>query len=180
MRETITNPQLKETITFLQTAAQSGGKITELEITLLPGGGNPLHYHTTYSELFTALQGELGLQLKKGPTLFLKPGESYLVKKGEVHRFFNPGPQAITFRNEVRPGHEGFEQTLRILSGLAADGLYNDQGVPKSLTHLAICGILSDMRLPGLMRLTIPVIKLLAARARRSGVEQQLIDKYCR
>ncbi len=179
MKRTITNPELKETVTFLQTAAQSGGTLSELEITLLPGGGNPLHYHTSYTEKFTALKGELGLELKNKQQLILKPAESYLVKIGEVHRFFNPGNESITFRNEVRPGHEGFENTLRILSGLAADGLYNDQGVPKSLTHLAICGIMSDMRLPGLMGLTIPLLKLIATRARAKGIEQQLIDKYC-
>lgn len=79
----------------------------------------------------------------------------------------------------MRPDHAGFENTLRILSGLAADGLYNDQGVPKSLTHLAICGIMSDMRLPGLIGLAIPLLKLIATRARAKGIEQQLIDKYC-
>ena len=63
MRRTIVNPIIKDTATFLQTAEESGGKITEAEITLMPKGGNPLHYHKTYSETFTVLEGELGLKL---------------------------------------------------------------------------------------------------------------------
>ena len=110
----------------------------------------------------------------------MKPGESYEVKKGVVHRFFNPGKTEIEFRNSVIPGHEGFENTLRILYGLASDGLYNDKGLPKSFTHLAICGIMSDMRLLGLMSLTTPLLKFIAFRARKKGVEQQLLDKYCK
>lgn len=180
MKRTITNPVLKDTVTFIKTSAETNGTVSELEITLLPGGGNPLHYHTSYSETFTALEGNLGLELKNKKTLLLKPGEFYVVKQGEVHRFFNPGDKEIKFRNEVHPGHEGFENTLRILYGLAADGLYNDKGVPKSLTHLAICGIMSDMRLPGLMALTTPLLKFIAARAREKGIEQQLLARYCR
>ena len=52
MKRTIVNPIIKDTVTFLQTSQESGGKITEGEITLMPGGGNPLHYHKTYSETF--------------------------------------------------------------------------------------------------------------------------------
>lgn len=180
MKRTIYNPVLQDTVVFVKTAAETHGAVSELEITLLPGGGTPLHYHTSYTETFTALTGTLGLELKRGRRLLLAPGESYVVKKGEVHRFFNPGDAPITFRNEVHAGHEGFENALRILYGLASDGLYSDQGIPKSLTHLAVCGLMSDMRLPGLGALATPLFRLLAARARKRGIEQQLLDAYCR
>ena len=179
MKRKITNPALRETITFIKTATETKGAVSELEITLLPGGGNPLHYHTSYTETFTALEGELGMELKNKQKLILKPGESYLVKRGEVHRFFNPGHTEIRFRNEVVPGHEGLENTLRIFCGLATDGLYNKKNIPKDFRHLAICGIMSDMRLPGLMVLTTPLLKWVAARASKKGIEQQLINKYC-
>ncbi|PSR51862.1 hypothetical protein AHMF7605_28525 [Adhaeribacter arboris] len=64
MRRIIVNPCLKESIIFVQTAAETNGAVTELIITLQPGGGNPLHYHTSYTETFTALEGELGLEFK--------------------------------------------------------------------------------------------------------------------
>lgn len=180
MKRHIVNPVLKETVTFVKTAAETKGETTELEITLMPGGGNPLHYHTSYAETFTAVEGELELELAHRQKLVLRPGESFVVKAGVVHRFFNPGKGRIRFKNEVRPGHEGFENTLRILSGLAADGLYNQRGVPRNLTHLAVCGIMSDMRLPGLMSLTMPLLKWMATRAEKDGTTQRLIEKYCR
>lgn len=180
MKRHIENPALKETVTFIRTAAETSGQVSELEITLAPGGGNPLHYHTSYKEVFTALEGELGMELAHGRKIVLKPGESIVVNIGDVHRFFNPGSRRIRFKNEVYPGHEGFENTLRILSGLAGDGLYNSKGVPKDITHLAVCGIMSDMRLPGLMSFTTPLLKWLAARAKRKGITQQLLDRYCK
>lgn len=179
MEKIIQNLALKETITFERTAVETNGEVTDLIIGLEPGGGNPLHYHTSYSETFTALQGSLGLELKGKKIIMLSVGESYLVKKGEIHRFFNPGEQQIRFRNEVYPGHTGFENTLRILAGLANDGLYNERNIPKSFIHLAICGMMSDMRLPGIMSLTTPLLKLTAAMARKKGIEQQLINRYC-
>ena len=65
MKRTIVNPIFKDTVTFIETAAESNGQVSDLELTLLPGGRNPLHYHKSYSETFTAIDGELGLGLAK-------------------------------------------------------------------------------------------------------------------
>jgi quercetin dioxygenase-like cupin family protein len=59
MKRHIVNPVIKDTATFIQTSAESNGTVSEFDFTLMPGGGNPLHYHKTYSETFTALQVEL-------------------------------------------------------------------------------------------------------------------------
>ena len=79
MKRTIVNPVIKDVATFLQTARESNAKVSELEITLMPGGGNRLHYHKTYSETFVILEGELGVRLGKSETKILKPGERYTV-----------------------------------------------------------------------------------------------------
>ncbi|RZK38125.1 MAG: cupin domain-containing protein [Pedobacter sp.] len=180
MKRTIYNPALKETITFNKTSVESGGEYSELEISLEPGGGNPMHYHQSYTELFTAVEGELGLELKNGKKLCLSPGESYLVKKGENHRFFNPGNKRITFTNTVVPGSTGLENTLRILCGLAQDGQYSSANIPKNLYHMGICAIMSDMRLTGIAGLvTSPLVRILANVGRSKGIEMELIDKYC-
>ena len=176
----VENPVLKETIRFTRTAEETGGKVSDLEITLMPGGGNPLHYHKGYSETFTALVGDLGLGLGGNKTVLLRPGKSHVVESGQVHRFFNPTDGKITFRNEVRPGHTGLENGLKILAGLANDGLYDEKKeIPRSLIHLAVVGIMSEMRLPGLMSLTTPVMQLIAARSRRNGTERALLERYC-
>jgi hypothetical protein len=44
-----------------------------------------------------------------------------------LHGFFNPEDEEITFRVELHPGHAGFEQSLHIMYGLAADGLTDEK-----------------------------------------------------
>ena len=179
MRRTIVNPIIKDTVTFLQTAEESGGKMTEAEITLMPKGGNPLHYHKTYSETFTVLEGELGLKLGGRNKKILKTGESYTVEPMSLHCFFNPTDKEIKFNIKLKPGHTGFENSLRILYGLAEDGLTNKKSIPKRLTHTAIIVCMSDMNVPGLLTLLFPLLKRLAGKARANGEQQKLIDKYC-
>lgn len=177
MKRTYVNPVIKDTITFLQTASESAGNITAAEITLMPGGGNPLHYHKTYKETFTAIDGELGVQVGKSSRI-LKPGETCTVEVMQVHRFYNPTNTQIRFKVEIRPGHEGFENSLKILYGLAADGLTDKKSIPKSLKHTAIIVTMSDMNVPGLLTLIFPVLKRLAKKAIASGEQQRLIEKY--
>lgn len=179
MKRTIINPIIKDTVTFLQTAEESGGVITEAEITLMPGGGNPLHYHKTYSETFTALEGEVGLKLGKSGNKILKEGETYTVEPMAIHGFYNPTDRVIRFNVSLRSGHTGFEQSLRIIYGLAADGLTDKKSIPRSLKHTAIIMTMSDMNLPGLFTILFPFFRFIARRAKASGDEQRLIDKYC-
>ncbi|HMG91034.1 MAG TPA: cupin domain-containing protein [Chryseolinea sp.] len=179
MKRTIVNPIIKDTVTFLQTAEESGGKITEADITLMPKGGNPLHYHKTYSETFTAIDGELGLKLGKKGTKILRPGESYTVEPMSVHSFFNPIDQEIKFNVKLKPGHTGLENSLRIIYGLASDGLTDNKSIPKSLKHTAIIVCMSDMNVPGLLSLLYPLLKRMANKAKANGDQQKLIDKYC-
>lgn len=176
MKRTIINPIFKDTVTFLQLAEESGNSITEAEITLMPGGENPLHYHKTFSETFTAVEGDLGIKLGKKVSRILKPGESYTVEPMSVHCFFNPTDQEIKFNVKIRPGHTGFEHSLRIIYGLAEDGLTDKKSVPKSLKHAAIILSMSDMNLPGLFTFMFPLLKWMAARAKSNGEEQKLMD----
>ena len=179
MKRTIVNPIIKDTAIFLQTADEAGGKISDIEITLMPKGGNPLHYHKTYSETFTAIDGELGLKLGKKDTKILKPGESYTVEPMSLHSFFNPTDNEIKFNVKIKPGHTGFENSLRIIYGLAEDGLTNKKSLPKSLKHTAIIVCMSDMNVPGLLTLLYPILKRMANKAKANGEEKKLIDKYC-
>lgn len=180
MKRTITNPIIKDKVTFVKMSEETGGTETELEITLQPRGKNDLHYHLSYSETFTALEGKVGVQHSKKKTTILEPGESYTVEKGEMHAFFNPENRPVTFRVELKPGHTGFEQALRILYGLGNDGLLNKKGMPKNLHHLAVVARLSDMRSPNLLlKMLVPLFIYLGKRAEKNGLQQQLIDTYC-
>jgi len=179
MRRMIHNPILNGTVTFLQTSADSGGTITEVEATVMPGGGNPPHFHRTYDETFLAIEGVIGLELAKGVRVELSPGESYIVKAGQVHSFHNATNAPVRIRTQISPGNAGFENSLRILYGLASDGLYNQRGIPHSFQHLAICASMSDTWLPGFKWFCNAPLRLVAHFARWCGVERQLRRTYC-
>lgn len=179
MKRTIVNPVIGDSTTFVKTAAETGGDYTEVLVTLQPGGGTPGHYHKNIVETFTVLEGTLGVEMA-GKKHLLSSQEVITVPVGVVHRFFNPGDQPVKFRTVTFPGCEGFENSLRILYGLAADGLTNQQAIPRSFVHLSLVAVMSDMQLPGLMRLLTPLIRRIAARARRAGLEEELLHKYCK
>lgn len=173
------NPVQKDAITFVRTAEESAGTQTLFDMEVAPGGGNTLHFHITFAEHFTVLSGQLGVQL--GNEQFtLNPGESAVAPAGLLHRWFNPTPEVTSVRVELRPGSAGFERSLQILYGLARDGLVTKQGLPKSMTHMALLAELSDTRVPGLFSAIAPILRVVAERARHNGIERALIERYCR
>jgi quercetin dioxygenase-like cupin family protein len=173
----IYNPVQRDRVTFLKTAAETGGELSLLEMEVAPGGGNSLHIHTTYSERFTVIEGELGVQIGKQQQV-LRPGETEIVPAGTVHRWYNPSNQPARIYVELRPGHAGFEQALRIGYGLATDGHTNAAGIPKNLLHLAVLVQMSDIKLVGPLGVLTPLFGLLARIARRRGVEADLVARY--
>jgi quercetin dioxygenase-like cupin family protein len=177
-QRTIVNPIFKDSCTFLQTSAETNGKFSEMEFTLGPGGGNPVHRHTGFTETFTAIDGNLGLSLN-GREIVLKLGETVTVKRGEVHRFYNKSKQEVKFNVVITPGHAGAENMLRIMYGLAQDGMTDKKGVPKSLKTIAVVGELGDSSLAGFLSILTPILKVIAAYARREGHDKMLLEKYC-
>jgi len=173
----IYNPVQRDRVTFLKTADETGGELTLLEMEVAPGGGNSLHIHTTYSERFAVIEGELGVQIGKQQHV-LRPGETGIVPAGAVHRWYNPSTRPARIYVELRPGHAGFEQTLRIGYGLATDGHTNAAGIPKNLLHLAVLVQMSDIKLVGPIGVLTPLFGLLARIARRRGVEADLQARY--
>ncbi|MBD0256468.1 MAG: hypothetical protein ICV83_12185 [Cytophagales bacterium] len=123
--------------------------------------------------------GDLGVKAG-GKTIILKPGETFTVPIGVVHHFFNPGPETIRYKVLISPGFDGFEYMLRILYGMARDGQTDKNGLPKRLSLIALIGEIGDTSLPGLFVLLDPLLKFLAARARKRGEVQRLMDAYCK
>lgn len=179
MKREIVNPLIKDRVRFIKTAQESGGVYTEVEVTLMPDGGTPLHFHRKFSEGFTAIEGILGLELKNKKQILLKPGEKYFVPMNVLHRFHNPTKSEIKFNVLIQPASEGFEYALRIMYGLAADGLTNKNSLPKSFAHTSILLSMGDNHAPGLLTLLSPLLKWSADKARKKGIEKELIEKYC-
>ncbi|HEX8529977.1 MAG TPA: cupin domain-containing protein [Cytophagales bacterium] len=177
-RKVYLNPVIGDKLVFLKTARETGGAYTLVEIELAAGGGNMPHIHRAFSETFIPLEGTLGVRSGR-EKLRLHPGQVHTVPPGTPHYFHNPSDQPVRFQVELRPGHEGFENSLKIAYGLAGDGLTNGKGVPRNPMHLSVVGILGDTYLPGPLALLMPLFRWLARRARRNGVEKELLQRYC-
>jgi hypothetical protein len=65
MERKIYNPIQRDQVIFLKTHADTGGEYTLVEVELADGGGVGLHYHKTYAEKFSCLDGEVQVQLGK-------------------------------------------------------------------------------------------------------------------
>lgn len=176
--KTIVNPLIKDEVTFKQTAAGTNGRITSLIVTLMPGGGTPMHYHRRFAETFIVLEGVLTIKLKNR-TIRLTEGQEFTVDKNIAHRFENRSDKAVIFSTVILPGSTGFENALCILYGLARDKRTNSKGIPSNMLELAAISEMSDMHQAGAAALLSPVIKICATIARWSKVDKKLIAKYC-
>jgi mannose-6-phosphate isomerase-like protein (cupin superfamily) len=175
----IYNPVQQDYATFLETSASTGGVRTLAEIELAPGGGNMPHYHMAFDERFEVLEGELQVLVGKN-TYTLRPGDTKTAPANTLHNFKNLTDKPTRFLVDIRPGSTGFEQAIQIAYGLAADGKTNAKSLPTNIYHLAVIFVLGEGRVPGVMSLLMPLFRILAARARKKGIEQELIRRYCK
>ncbi|MBC7875270.1 MAG: cupin domain-containing protein [Ferruginibacter sp.] len=179
MERKIYNPVQKDQVHFLKTHADTNGEYTLVEVELADGGGVGLHYHKTYAEKFDCLEGEV--QVKLGKKIHtLQPGQSATASQSIHHLFRNRSGKPCRFLVELRPASRGFEQSLQVGYGLANDGLTKSNGFPKDKLALAWLFDISESNLPGWMSLFEFILRGQAKRARKKGIDRQLIEKYVR
>ena len=172
------NPLIKDRIMLVESSNETGGAHTLIEVELQPGGGNWLHYHKYITEKFTAIKGELWIEVGR-QRIRLQPGGSVTAPADSLHRFYNPGDRPVIFRVKLTPGHEMFEQGLVIAYGLAREGRMNKNGIPKNLDHLALLMSLTDTGIPGLFSFIQPFMKWRGNMAIKKGMHHELLKRYC-
>ncbi|KAJ4298243.1 hypothetical protein N0V90_006142 [Kalmusia sp. IMI 367209] len=175
----IWNPVQKDWAHFEKYGRETGGEYSMGTASIAPGGQNGAHWHGSYSETFTSLKGSVGVFAKSQGKFILEPGNSFTVKPGEVHYFFNPGEDEVEIQIKVQPAREGFERGLYIMYGLARDGKGGNAGVAKSIMDTAIICSMSDMWPAGFVGGALtPALKALAWVGRITGKEEKLLKKY--
>jgi quercetin dioxygenase-like cupin family protein len=179
MERKIYNPIQKDSVSFLKTAADTNGKYTLVEVELANGGGVGLHYHKTYSEKFTVIDGEVQVQLGK-VVHSLKKGASATAEPTVTHRFRNSSGKPCRFLVELIPASRGFEQSLQIAYGLANDDLCRPNCFPKDKLALAWLFDISESNLPGWRSIFEFILRRQAKQARQKGIDKQLMEKYVR
>jgi len=179
--KTYHNPVNGEFARIVASSEDTNGEYSLLEVSLSPGGGNPLHYHTRFTEEFFAVKGKLGLQYERS-TVYLGTGEQQLIPIGIPHRFFNDSPEEIIFRVMLRPGQPGFENFLKAMFGLVNDGkTITRNQIPKHIYHIAVMHNWGDTHLASLpFRIVSPLVRIFYRRAVKLGIERELLERYCR
>lgn len=173
----IYNPVQRDAATFLGTSEETGGERTLAELEIAPGGQVTPHYHLTYSERFTVLEGRLTVEIDcVGHEL--GPGDEAVAAPRSLHAWSNPGEQRSVARVELRPGSPGFEKALRVAYGLAAEGLVLKNGLPRNPLQAALLLEMGEVRLPGAYAALGQVLGLLARLARWRGVDRELERRY--
>ncbi|MDQ3876196.1 MAG: cupin domain-containing protein [Actinomycetota bacterium] len=166
-----------DAVTFLETSEETGGERTLIELEAASGGGTAAHYHLTYSERFRVLEGRLTVEVD-GAQYELGPGDEALAPAGSLHRWRNLRSERAVAHVEVRPGHAGFERTLRVGYALASEGRVFKNGTPRNPLYTAQLLEWSNIRLPGIYTALERVLKVLARVARRRGIERELARRY--
>jgi quercetin dioxygenase-like cupin family protein len=110
-KRVFTNPVIGDKVTLIKTSEETNGEYTLFEIEVIPGGGNSLHIHESFSEKFEVLDGELTLRQGKGHHV-LKKGESAIVPQKAPHCFANKSDKTVKFNVEFRPAQPGFEKGI--------------------------------------------------------------------
>ncbi len=116
--EKIENPAAGMTLEFVQTAADTGGELLEMEATYRPSSSPPLpHFHSSQDEHFEILEGTMKARIGDEPVRELNAGDSLDIGAGTVHAMWNDGPERARIRWETRPAlrtEDFFEQTALV------------------------------------------------------------------
>ena len=146
--QTIENPVTGERMTFVETAASTGGEYTLIELRADPGGTvAAAHVHPSQTETFEVVSGTLGAKVA-GQRIEAEAGATVIVLPGESHKWWNAGDDELVFRCEIRPALQ-FESLIETMFALADDGKTNRKGLPSPFRLAPIANAHFDtVRLP--------------------------------
>lgn len=169
------NPIIKDEIEILYESKEKLIFRTYLDA----GGGQArVHYHTKITEKFKVIEGELTVILNNEKRVLSSTTET-TIKPYDVHQFFNTSDKRVVFEVEIRPA-QNVIKGLKIFYGLAKDEKVCKNGLPKNIFYTAVGLKMLDGYIPN-----VPLwfqklgISILAAIAKKIGVEQKLISRYC-
>lgn len=153
-----TNPHLDRTVwneegnyscTFVKTRNETEGAYELMRVGVEPKGGNWWHYHTTFDETFTVVQGELTVETE-GKKQIIRKGDSTVVYKKNLHQFYNTSDSITIVLVRVTPA-AGLEKTIRIAYGLINKGELSRDNATANPWHLFLLGCYSNSYPPSFL-----------------------------
>jgi mannose-6-phosphate isomerase-like protein (cupin superfamily) len=136
--QTIRNPATGETLTFVVTSGESGGRLLQVDVAAEPGKqGPPLHVHRAFVERYEIRSGRVAIALH-GSTRVLAEGDRLEIPRGAAHTFRVEGDEPVRMVVDFEPAGT-YESFLETMYGLAEEGKTDGQGRP-SLLRMAVIG----------------------------------------
>ena len=149
LERTIWNKEGNYSCTFIKTRNETEGAYELMKVGVEPKGGNWWHYHTTFDETFTVVQGELTVETE-GKKQVIKKGDSTVVHKKNLHQFYNTTDSVTIVLVKVTPA-AGLEKTLRIAYGLINKGEMGRDNATANPWHLFLLGCYSNSYPPSFL-----------------------------
>jgi quercetin dioxygenase-like cupin family protein len=155
--QTLVNPVTGERMTFLETAAETGGDRVVIELHADPGGSvAAAHVYPSQWETFEVVSGTLAAKVGRRTTE-AGPGQTLGIAPGMPHTWWNAGDDELVFRCTVSPALQ-FESLIETMFSLAADGKTNKKGMPNPFRLAVIANAHFDTvqlpRIPAWMQKT--------------------------
>jgi quercetin dioxygenase-like cupin family protein len=175
---TIADSNTGETLTFLETAAESSADRVVMRLALAPGTVVQPHAHPT-EEAFECQEGTVVFQLDGHP-IELRPGSTVTVPPHRIHGLHNASDQPAVLGIVATPGAEA-EYGLRLKFLMSRDGYIPvpGGGPPKNVLLGAVVIQRGGLYFPPLPRWLFRLLMgSLAALGRLRGREQFLRDRY--
>ena len=132
MNEIVKNWATGDTYEFLQTAEETGGRISEFILTLMPKSSwakNPKHFHTHQTETFKVIAGELNLTVSDKHYILNPKSDKVIVEKFVYHSFWNATNEEVKFIAEIYPPRN-IEKGFRLTSKLSKEGKISSRNIP--------------------------------------------------
>jgi quercetin dioxygenase-like cupin family protein len=115
--ETVVNPATGERVTFVKTAADTGGELLELELVWSrPGQRAPAHVHPEMEERYEVLEGTAAFRIGDEERT-ARAGEVVTVPPGTTHLAWNPTDVRVRLKVEFRPALRWEEFVVRLFAG---------------------------------------------------------------
>ena len=115
--QTVENPATGERVTFVRTAADTGGELLELELEWpRPGQRAPEHVHPEMEERYEVVEGRAAFRID-GEERFGEVGDVVTVPPGVRHLAWNPTDDPVRLKVEFRPALRWEEFVVRLFSG---------------------------------------------------------------
>lgn len=135
--QSIENTITGETITWLETAKDSQGKLLRFDFLVRAKGALPVrHLHPRQEETFVMTRGILKVEID-GQTHQLRAGEQITIPKGAPHQWWNEGDEAAQLTVTFTPALNT-ETFLEQFFGLCNSGKTSADGTPGFLQLMAM------------------------------------------